>query len=218
MKKRIIIAYFGTKDEKAMAQLSSFIKELQAESSVSCGSISLMHKDVANQLVFPADEKILMLPLLIQRGGTYEKLISCGFETAPPLLCRAEDIRECASVINRTLEKKTDHNYILIAHGDEMRRIEEYGTLQNCLRDDVIITALKGKDRYTDVFPSCRNITLIPFLLTCGHHAAHEINTGCREHFMKRGYSVTTVESGILSLFPGIRGIFIRHMKELEKE
>ena len=126
MKKRIIIAYFGTKDEKAMAQLSSFIKELQAESSVSYGSISLMHKDVANQLVFPADEKILMLPLLIQRGGTYEKLLSCGFETAPPLLCRAEDIRECASVINRTLEKKTDHNYILIAHGDEMRRIEEY--------------------------------------------------------------------------------------------
>ena len=99
-----------------------------------------------------------------------------------------------------------------------MRRIEEYGTLQNCLRDDVIITALKGKDRYTDVSPSCRNITLIPFLLTCGHHAAHEINTGCREHFMKRGYSVTTVESGILSLFPGIREIFIRHMKELEKE
>ena len=90
MKKKIIIAYFGTKDEKAMAQLSSFIKELQAESSVSCGSISLMHKDVANQLVFPADEKILMLPLLIQRGGTYEKLLSCGFETAPPLLCRAE--------------------------------------------------------------------------------------------------------------------------------
>ena len=84
MKKRIIIAYFGTKDEKAMAQLSSFIKELQAESSVSCGSISLMHKDVANQLVFPADEKILMLPLLIQRGGTYEKLLSCGFETARP--------------------------------------------------------------------------------------------------------------------------------------
>ena len=90
--------------------------------------------------------------------------------------------------------------------------------LEKCPAHDVIITALKGNDRYTDVSPSCRNITLIPFLLTCGHHAAHEINTGCREHFMKRGYSVTTVESGILSLFPGIREIFIRHMKELEKE
>ena len=218
MKKRIIIAYFGTKDEKAMAQLSSFIKELQAESSVSCGSISLMHKDVSGQLAIPPDEKILMLPLLIQRGGTYEKLLSCGFETAPPLLCRTEDIRECASVINRTLERKTDHSYILVAHGDEQRTIEEYGTLQECLRDDVIITTLKGKDRYTAVSPSCRNITLIPFLLTCGHHAVHEINARCREHFTERGYSVTTVESGILTLFPSIRNIFIRHMKELEKE
>ena len=218
MKKRIIIAYFGTKDEKAMAELSSFIRELQDASSLSCGSISLMHQDISSRLLFPPDEKILMLPLLIQKGGTYEKLLSCGAVTAPPLLCRRDDIMECASVINRTLERKTDHNYILIAHGDEMRRIEEFGALQNCLRDDVIITALKGKDRYTEVSPSCRNITLIPFLLTCGHHAAHEINTGCREHFMKRGYSVTTVESGILSLFPGIREIFIRHLMELQKE
>ena len=218
MKKRIIIAYFGTKDEKAMAQLSSFIKELQAESSVSCGSISLMHKDVANQLVFPADEKILMLPLLIQRGGTYEKLLSCGFETAPPLLWRTEDIRECASVINRTLERKTDHNYILIAHGDEQRTIEEYGTLQNCLRDDVIITALKGKDNYRTLKPHCTGLTLIPFLLTCGHHAKHEIMAGCTKHFDSSGYDVSFIGNGILSVFPSLKNIFIRHMKELEKE
>ena len=218
MKKRIIIAYFGTKDEKAMAQLSSFIKELQAESSVSCGSISLMHKDVANQLVFPADEKILMLPLLIQRGGTYEKLLSCGFETAPPLLCRTEDIRECASVINSTLEKKKDHNYILVAHGDEQRTIEEYRTLQECLRDDVIITALKGKDNYRTLKPHCTGLTLIPFLLTCGHHAKHEIMAGCTKHFASSGYDVSSIGNGILSVFPSLKNIFIRHLMELQKE
>ena len=218
MKKRIIIAYFGTKDEKAMAQLSSFIKELQAESSVSCGSISLMHKDVANQLVFPADEKILMLPLLIQRGGTYEKLLSCGFETAPPLLCRTEDIRECASVINSTLEKKKDHNYILVAHGDEQRTIEEYRTLQECLRDDVIITALKGKDNYRTLKPHCTGLTLIPFLLTCGHHAKHEIMAGCTKHFASSGYDVSFIGNGILSVFPSLKNIFIRHLMELQKE
>ena len=218
MKKRIIIAYFGTKDEKAMAQLSSFIKELQAESSVSCGSISLMHKDVSGQLAIPPDEKILMLPLLIQRGGTYEKLLSCGFETAPPLLCRTEDIRECASVINSTLEKKKDHNYILVAHGDEQRAIEEYGTLQECLRDDVIITALKGKDNYRTLKPHCTGLTLIPFLLTCGHHAKHEIMAGCTKHFASSGYDVSFIGNGILSVFPSLKNIFIRHLTELQKE
>ena len=218
MKKRIIIAYFGTKDEKAMAQLSSFIKELQAESSVSCGSISLMHKDVSGQLAIPPDEKILMLPLLIQRGGTYEKLLSCGFETAPPLLCRTEDIRECASVINSTLEKKKDHNYILVAHGDEQRMIEEYRTLQECLRDDVIITALKGKDNYRTLKPHCTGLTLIPFLLTCGHHAKHEIMAGCTKHFASSGYDVSFIGNGILSVFPSLKNIFIRHLMELQKE
>ena len=218
MKKRIIIAYFGTKDEKAMAQLSSFIKELQAESSVSCGSISLMHKDVSGQLAIPPDEKILMLPLLIQRGGTYEKLLSCGFETAPPLLCRTEDIRECASVINSTLEKKKGHNYILVAHGDEQQTIEEYRTLQECLRDDVIITALKGKDNYRTLKPHCTGLTLIPFLLTCGHHAKHEIMAGCTKHFASSGYDVSFIGDGILSVFPSLKNIFIRHLMELQKE
>ena len=218
MKKRIIIAYFGTKDEKAMAELSSFIRELQDASSLSCGSISLMHQDISSRLLFPPDEKILMLPLLIQRGGTYEKLLSCGFETAPPLLCRTEDIRECASVINSTLEKKKDHNYILVAHGDEQRTIEEYRTLQECLRDDVIITALKGKDNYRTLKPHCTGLTLIPFLLTCGHHAKHEIMTGCTKHFASSGYGVSFIGNGILSVFPSLKNIFIQHLMELQKE
>lgn len=218
MKKRIIIAYFGTKDEKAMAELSSFIRELQDASSLSCGSISLMHQDISSRLAFSPDEKILILPLLIQKGGTYEKLLQSGFETAPPLLFRTEDIVECASVINSTLEKKKDHNYILVAHGDEQRTIEEYGTLQECLRDDVIITALKGKDNYRTLKPHCTGLTLIPFLLTCGHHAKHEIMAGCTKHFDSSGYDVSFIGNGILSVFPSLKNIFIRHLMELQKE
>ena len=218
MKKRIIIAYFGTKDEKAMAELSSFIRELQDASSLSCGNISLMHQDIPSRLLFPPDEKILILPLLIQKGGTYEKLLQSGFETAPPLLFRTEDIVECASVINNTLEKKKDHNYILVAHGDEQRTIEEYGTLQECLRDDVIITSLKGKDNYRTLKPHCTGLTLIPFLLTCGHHAKHEIMAGCTKHFASSGYDVSSIGNGILSVFPSLKNIFIRHLMELQKE
>ena len=218
MKKRIIIAYFGTKDEKAMSELSSFITELQDASSLSCGSISLMHQDISSRLAFSPDEKILILPLLIQKGGTYEKLLSCGAVTAPPLLCRKDDIRECASVINSTLDKKKDHNYILVAHGDEQRTIEEYRTLQEHLRDDVIITALKGKDNYRTLKPHCTGLTLIPFLLTCGHHAKHEIMAGCSKHFASSGYCVSFIENGILSVFPSLKNIFIRHLMELQKE
>lgn len=218
MKKRIIIAYFGTKDEKAMAELSSFIRELQDASSLPCGSISLMHQDISSRLLFPPDEKILILPLLIQKGGTYEKLLQYGFETAPPLLCRRDDIMECASVINSTLEKKKDHNYILVAHGDEQRTIEEYRALQECLRDDVIITSLKGKDNYRTLKPHCTGLTLIPFLLTCGHHAKHEIMAGCTKHFASSGYDVSFIGNGILSVFPSLKNIFIRHLMELQKE
>lgn len=201
-----------------MAELSSFIRELQDASSLSCGSISLMHQDISSRLAFSPDEKILILPLLIQKGGTYEKLLQCGFETAPPLLFRTEDIVECASIVNSTLERKRDHSYILIAHGDEQRTIKEFRALQECLRDDVIITALKGKDRYTEVSPSCRNITLIPFLLTCAHHAKHEIMAGCTKHFTSSGYDVSFIGNGILSVFPSLKNIFIRHLLELQKE
>ena len=133
-----------------MAELSSFIRELQDASSLSCGSISLMHQDISSRLLFPPDEKILMLPLLIQKGGTYEKLLSCGAVTAPPLLCRRDDIMECASVINSTLEKKKDHNYILVAHGDEQRTIEEYRALVSERRCDHHCTERKRQLQNTE--------------------------------------------------------------------
>ena len=135
MHRRIIIVSFGTKDGKAGEEIAALKKRLSSAYSIPISYAYSSHhitRHVCKRMNFDKmikeheGEELLIMPLLIQKGGEYEKISSKGLRTAPPLLGSEENIRAVAAIINNGLKREDGLVHLLIAHGDEKRRTEEY--------------------------------------------------------------------------------------------
>lgn len=226
MHRRIIIVSFGTKDGKAGEEIAALKKRLSSAYSIPISYAYSSHhitRHVCKRMNFDKmikeheDEELLIMPLLIQKGGEYEKISSKGLRTAPPLLGNKENIRAVAAIINNGLKREDGLVHLLIAHGDEKRRTEEYDILASILRDDVKIATLKGERSYRKVNIKEERIHIIPFLLSYGHHARHDIKEDVVSYFKKEGKIVSMRESGITTTFPELEEIFRKNLEDLIK-
>ena len=171
MHRRIIIVSFGTKDGDAGEEIAALEKRLSSAYSIPISYAYSSHhitRHVCKRMNFDKmikeheDEELLIMPLLIQKGGEYEKISSKGLRTAPPLLGSEENIRAVAAIKEE-------------------------------------------------------RIHIIPFLLSYGHHARHDIKEDVASYFKKEGKIVSMRESGITTTFPELEEIFRKNLEDLIK-
>ena len=226
MQKKVIIASFGTKDEKAAKDIENMEKRLSSLSPYPCIFAYSSHvmteagdkRNIEEVIRDNADNEIIIMPLLIQKGREYEKILSYGLKTAAPLLGREENIRRVAGSINGKLEKLSGVKYLLIAHGEEGKKNEEFEILNSLLRSDIRLRTLKGSECYKSFEIEEEVIHVIPFLLFFGHHAKHDIKEVLVPYFKKQGKIVSMIEHGILQEFPELSEIFESNFTALLKE
>ena len=227
MQKIVIIVSFGTKDEKAQASLKRIENRLSslspypvlyAYSSHSITNATKERKNIETIIEENKERDIIIMPLMIQNGGEYEKILSFGYKTAKPLLGGRDSIERVARVINDTLEKQDGMKYLLIAHGEEGRARKEYEIIASLLRPDITLATLKGDECYKNIEIEEDGVHIIPFLLVYGHHAKHDIKEEVIPYFKEKGKLLSMSECGILEKFEELEGIFESNFTSLLDE
>ena len=220
--KRLIISGFGTSDESAMAESERLEKLIASSSPIAAectylGPFRMEGKERTGDAIRKyRDDELIIFPILVQKGGLYSKLLSYGYPTGMPLLGSNEDAEDIAGILSATLERKENHRYIFISHGDENGDTDEFRALKKALREDILVTALKGNDNYTTMeIPKEKNITVLPFLLFSGHHAKKDIKEKVLPELSHGGKCISYMDKGLLSLSDGFSAIFLKHLSKL---
>lgn len=225
--KRIIIVSFGSNDgdgakdikkaEESLALLSPYpVSYAYTSHQIICEDST--HKSLEETIKAEKDCEILIMPLLIQRGSQYEKLLALNKSCALPLLGSKGNAERVAEIINENLERREGLRYLIIAHGSEEVSTSEYKVLESLLRDDISIATLKGDLSYKDAHIEEKSVHIFPFLLTYAHHAKNEIAGDVVSHFEEQGKDVSLSECGLLSSFPSLIKIFEKNLMSLLEE
>ena len=219
--KRIIIVSFGSNDgdgakdikkaEESLALLSPYpVSYAYTSHQIICDDST--HKSLEEAIKAEKECEILIMPLLIQRGSQYEKLLSLNKRCALPLLGSKGNADPNTILFWHTF------GYLIIAHGSKEVSTSEYKVLESLLRDDISIATLKGDLSYKDAHIEEKSVHIIPFLLTYAHHAKKEIARDVVSHFEKKGKDVSLSECGLLSSFPSLIKIFEKNLMSLLEE
>ncbi len=216
--KHVVAIRFSSRDRSAEDAMNNLETALSYAFHVPVESASLMHGSIDEIISNHSDDELLFLPLIVQKGYEYEKILSYGFPAAQPLLGDESDAAEIAAILSSVLPERKDNTYLLVGHGMQNREISEYNLLRKHLRPDMRLTALKGPDDYHYTAIPDTEITIIPFLLTCGYHVKNDIVKTMIPYLAKRGKNVTLCENGLLNLSSGFAEIFRRHLAALLNE
>lgn len=144
-----------------------------------------------------------------------------------PLLSSEQDREEAARVIAEAFPGlDRDTVLVLMGHGTEHRVNSVYTALNDTFRDMGYSRILLGT---VEAYPDIRwvldmvkrlapkKVILAPFMIVAGDHAnndmAGENETSWASRLKKEGFEVAPLLKG-LGEYPGIRGIFVRHVKE----
>lgn len=219
MNERALIISFGTRDIDAQGEIRQLEDRLARIAAIPVSSACL-HSDYGTSLdriiAEHRSEMFRLMPLLVQKGGEYNKILSYGFMTGAPLLGNKEDAAAVASILNAALPFVHDSTYILLAHGDERNDIEEYRTLRDLLRKDMILTTLKGPENYLSIsIPDTSSVILMPFLLLSGHHVKKDIKEKAVPYFENHGKNTKLFAKGLLSLSESFTELIMQHFQEL---
>lgn len=227
VEKRIIIVSFGSNDgdgakdikkaEESLTSLSHYPVSY-AYTSHQIVFDDSTHKSLEEAIKAEKECEILIIPLLLQKGSQYEKLLSLNKRCALPLLGSQSNVERVAEIVNENLERKKGLRYLIIAHGSKEAKTNEYKLLESLLRDDISIATLKGDLSYKDANIKEKSMHIIPFLLTYAHHAKNEIARDVVSFFEKQGKDVSLSECGLLSSFPSLMEIFKKNLMSLLEE
>ena len=218
MEEHVIIASFGTSDRIAAESISNLEKTLKEIStcSVSTAYLSSKEHSIEKELSMNASKSVSIMPLLVQKGSEYERILSYGKHTGEPLLSSEHDAKRIAIVLDRALVRKENTSYLLIAHGQRERKVKEYEKLASHLRSDISLTFLMGPEKYTiSRLPENEKIVIVPFLLVFGHHAKEDIRKNVIPFLESRGKEVMLIEKSLLELSYGFSEIFKDHFRAL---
>ncbi len=218
MSERIIIVSFGTRDSSAAETMERLERRLESLSpfSVSKAYLSSQEHSLEKAISSLGPDNARIMPILIQKGEEYDRILSYGFRTGSPLLGSEEDAAAISKILSTSLPEKSDTSYLLIAHGSEGRRIPEYDILNSFLRSDISLVTLKGPGNYhTAKLGEKENIIVVPFLLAFGRHAKNDIKKEAVPFLMEKGRNVRLEENGLLSFSEDFSLLFEKHFRTL---
>lgn len=216
---KVILVSFGSRC--MTEEMRNLEERLIALSPVETETAYLSHISEGKELeeIIEKEKDTAIMPLLIQKGHEYRKLLSFSRPTGEPLLSSFSDTERIAVLLNNLLERGNGRKHILVAHGCEGERIREYDAINARLRDDIRIVTLKGEGKFTpEAAGNAEKIIIHPFLLTIGHHANHDIKEELIPAVQGTGAHVVYQNESILSLSDEFALIFEEHfMALLEK-
>ena len=147
-------------------------------------------------------------------------------KTTTPLLYSADDCRRVMQVMVSQAQPQADEQVVMVSHGrngvadavfslcDYILQHEGYenchvGTLEGCPSMDHIKQVLSRS--------GSKRVVLVPLMMVGGGHAKRQVCTDCRRALEAEGYSVRTVESGVLD-HEAIQQLIIDKIRKADQE
>ena len=217
LRMKAILASFGSRTHSA--ELETLQTKLSLRSPIETESVHLSHITGRTTLEAAITDDSIIMPLLIQKGYEYRRILSLGLPTGEPLLSSSDDIMRIAGILRKELERKAGRTYIFAAHGNKDERIAQYDELNETLPDDIRIITMQGPCRFpAENIMAADEIILMPFLLTIGHHALIDMQEKVLPKLRRLCKQVSYVNESILSLSTGFYEIFEDHFCRLLEE
>lgn len=207
---KLIMASFGTSSPSAAMEMDALMDRLEKLSPIPSQRIFLSHANSIEAIDSIGNERACILPILVQKGGQYRRLLGYGLPTGDPLLGSQEDARKAAEILDESLERKHGRIYIIAAHGSERKEPAELEMLRGCLRSDMVLATLM--ENGMQELPKADEAVIVPFLLASGHHVQHDIRSRLMPSLQMPS---ALIDRGLLSLSEGFSRIFEDHMLKL---
>ena len=217
--KTAIILAFGSTDSSAAAQLdgltASLARALPCPSSTAWLSRHCA-KAMGRSLFDPAiiDEGTVLLPILLQKGGEWRRLSQTGARVAEPILSSQEDVELVADGLSSCMPREEGVTQLIVAHGDAAGPVPELEQLSGKLREDMVLTTLKGQLSWKEAAIRTERVHIRPFLLSYGHHARKEIAGMLASTLEERGHCVGIDRRGLIPLSPVFQNLLLKHFLE----
>lgn len=159
--------------------------------------------------------RVLIQPTHLLCGAEYHRLrteaeaFSGDFEAlvlGRPLLADAEDVRRFAARLSAAHPAREGAVTVFLGHGTERPAGAVCSALQAELRlegrEDLLVGAVKGRPALEDVLRQLepggpRQVTLVPLMLTAGHHAQKDMAGEWKPRLEQAGHRVACSFTGL---------------------
>ena len=147
-------------------------------------------------------------------------------KTTSPLLFSADDCRRVMQVVAREAHAAADEQVVLVCHGrngvaDAVFALCDY-ILQHEGYENCHVATIEGYPSMANIKEilsrsGSRRVVLVPLMMVGGGHAKRQVCTNWRQALESDGYSVRTVESGLLD-HADIQQLIIDKIKEADQQ
>lgn len=143
-----------------------------------------------------------------------------------PLLSGPEDYKKAIHVLMDEVELAEDEMLVLMGHGSDHHANSAYPTLEYTFHslgyNQVLVGTVEGFPDLRNVMTKleiseCKKVILMPFMIVAGDHAKNDMageEDSWKAELEDAGYEVTAIVKG-LGEMPGIRNIYMEHIKEV---
>lgn len=183
---------------------------------------------------------VLVQPTYVAEGAEYQRMKEeilayqgkfHGLSLGTPLLGSAQDLgKVILAVTEEFSDLKAEEALVLMGHGTWGSGNDVYGDLDVMLKkmgfQNIFLGTMKQESSAKQLIQrveeyGARKVVLAPFMIVAGKHARRDLAgddpKSWESQFQAAGFQTEVREKG-LGQYPGIRKIFVEHLKEIYTE